>query len=150
MTNYAQICFIFANYGQICGQKWSDLWPNVHQWLTSINVKYSGNYRNIKYFYGSNIFGIIGNYFWYLPFWTYCMINTPKGRVFNMKKVMVFHNFWSALPKKLDDQKTILCRSKIIWMNYFQTKCFFFCMNPSIYQAFAFLLDFITKNTKII
>ena len=28
MTNYAQICLIFANCGRIYGQKWPDLWPN--------------------------------------------------------------------------------------------------------------------------
>ena len=28
MTNYAQICLIFANCGRIYGQKWPDLWSN--------------------------------------------------------------------------------------------------------------------------
>ena len=48
---------------------------------TIINVKYSGNQRDMKYFCDSNIFGFISNYFWHLHFWTYCTNHVLAGRI---------------------------------------------------------------------
>ena len=55
-------------------KKCSQFWGNMFGRHTIINVKYSGNQRDMKYFCDLNIFGFISNHFWYLHFWTYCIL----------------------------------------------------------------------------
>ena len=94
-------------------KKCTQFWGNMFVTHTIINVKYSGNQRDMKYFCDSNIFGFISNYFWDLHYWTYCMIqlryNTLKIH-FKQKVKIKKELIWS--PKLT----TIMCDSdKLSW-----------------------------------
>ena len=81
-------------------EKCSQFWENMFGRHTILNVKYSGNHSDMKYFCDLNIFGFISNHFWHLHFWTYCrwLFNfDPKttfklsGSELNIKVTKIFH-----------------------------------------------------------
>ena len=73
MLKYWKIGFWQNNEWIWVNEKCSQFWGNMFGRHTIINVKYSGNQRDMKYFCDLNIFGFISNHFWHLHFWTYCI-----------------------------------------------------------------------------
>ena len=97
MLKYWKIGFWQNNKWIWVNEKCAQFWGNMFGRHTIINVKYSGNQRDMKYFCYSKIFGFISNHFWDLHFWTYCRLKkTEKNRnviLKRNKKVKVFLYF---------------------------------------------------------
>ena len=89
-------------------KKCTQFWGNMFVTHTIINVKYSGNQRDMKYFCDSNIFGFISNYFWHLHFWTYCRWFDKSLKFNQITSPVVNHWVESISIKRLQSIQTFI------------------------------------------